>query len=77
MRQALNSAHYVAAINRESVDSVRRTRLDGEAAQGLRPLQALRLYLESRGLDPKRQDLVMRRAQSLLDSEDSDISNPQ
>ena len=72
IRQALLSAHYVAAINRESVDSGRRTRLDAEAAQGLQPLQALRLYLESRGLDPERRDRVMHQAQSLLDGDVSE-----
>ena len=69
IRQALLSAHYVAAINRESVDSGRRTRLGAEAARGLQPLQALRLYLESRDLDPERRERVMRQAQSLLDGD--------
>ena len=73
IRQALLSAHYVAAINRELVDSGRRTRLDAEAAQGLQPLQALRLYLESRGLDLERRDRVMRQAQGLLDDEVPDV----
>ena len=74
IRQALQSAHYIAAINREVVDSGRRTRLGADAAQGLRPMQALRLYLESRGLDQERRDRVMQQAQDLLDGDIPDVS---
>ena len=77
IRQALESAHYVAAINRESVDPGRRTRLGADAARGLQPLQALRLYLDIRGLDQERRDRVMRQAQGLFDGEVPDVSNPE
>ena len=77
IRQALDSAHYVAAINRESLDSGRRTRLNADTAQGLQPMQALRLYLESRGLDQERRDRVMHQAQGLLDGDDPDVSDLQ
>jgi len=65
IRQALAPAHYIAAINREALDGGRRTRLDADATRGLQPMQALRLYLESRGLDQDRRDRVMRQAQKV------------
>ena len=77
VRQALQSAHYVAAINRDVVDSERRTRIGADAARGLRPMQALRLYLESRGLDQERRDRVMRQAQDLLDDDIPELPESQ
>ena len=77
IRQALAPAHYIAAINREALDGGRRTRLDADAARGLQPMQALRLYLESRGLDQDRRDRVMRLALALWDGDDPDAAEPQ
>ena len=69
IREALQTAHYIAAINRESPEGARRTRLTPESAQGLQPMQALRIYLESRGIDPQRRQQVMRRAEELVEGE--------
>jgi len=69
IRQALQPAHYVAAVSIESHGGARRTRLADESARDLQPVQALRLYLESRGMDAERQQLVIRRAEELVDGE--------
>ncbi len=71
VRQALQSAHFVAAISRESAEGGRRTRLEAETAEGLQPIQALRLYLESRDIDSKRREQIIRHAEELVDWEAS------
>ena len=68
LREALKPAHYIAAISRE-VEGARRTRLGADAAEGLQPLQALRLYLESRDTDPQRRDQLLRYAEELISQE--------
>ena len=73
IREALEPAHYIAAINRESPDATRRTRLAVDSAQGLQPLEALRLYLGSRGVDAQRQQLLIQRAEELVESEELDV----
>jgi exonuclease SbcD len=73
IRAALQPAHYVAAIIRESPEGGRRTRLSAESAEGLQPVQALRLYLESRGIDSKRREQIIRRAEELVDRETSEL----
>ena len=72
IRQALQGAHYVAAISRE-VSGARRTRLAAEQAEGLRPMDALRLYLESRGVAPERQTRILRHAEELVEKEFSGL----
>jgi exonuclease SbcD len=67
LRDALQPAHYVAAITRETPETNRRTRLDAESAKDLQPMQALRLYLESRGVGPERREKVLRRAEELVE----------
>ena len=67
IRDVLQPAHYVAAITRETPETNRRTRLDAESAKDLQPMQALRLYLESRGVGPERREQVLRRAEELLE----------
>jgi exonuclease SbcD len=73
IREALATAHYIAAISRESPDAPRRTRLAAESAQGLQPAEALRLYLDSRGVGPQRQQLLLQRAEELMESEELDV----
>lgn len=68
IRQALQGAHYVAAISRE-VSGARRTRLAAEQAEGLRPMDALRLYLESRGVAPERQTRILLQAEELVEEQ--------
>ena len=69
LREALRSAHYVAAVNRESTGEGRRTRLSAESAQGLEPMQALKLYLDGREVEQERREKILRRAEELLDEE--------
>ena len=71
IRDALSEAHYIAAINRESPQEARRTRLDAESAKDLQPMEALRLYLESRGVEPERQEKMLRHAEELVEREAS------
>ena len=68
LREALKPAHYIAAISRE-VEGARRTRLGADVAEGLQPLQALRLYLESRDTDPQQRDQLLRYAEELISQE--------
>jgi exonuclease SbcD len=72
IRQALAEAHYIAAISQQTEDA-RRTRLGTEVAEGLQPMQALRLYLEGRSVEPKRQEKMLRYAEELAEM-DSDTS---
>ncbi|MDA0732993.1 MAG: hypothetical protein BZY73_06490 [SAR202 cluster bacterium Casp-Chloro-G3] len=69
IRQALDGAHYIAAISRE-VAGTRRSRLGSDVAEGLQPMQAVRLYLESREVDSGRQEKVLRYAGELVQSEE-------
>jgi exonuclease SbcD len=69
IRQALTGAHYIAAVSRE-LDGARRTRLGRDASEGLQPMQAVRLYLESREVDRHRQEQVLRFAEELVQSEE-------
>lgn len=74
IRQSLEAAHYVAAISQEAIDGGRRSRLGGESVEGLQPIQALRLYLDSREVDPVRQQQIIQRAQELVERDDSEQS---
>ena len=69
IREALHSAHYIAAITRESTDSARRTRLDPELARDMEPMQALSMYLENRDIEPQRRKRVLRSAEELVREE--------
>ena len=64
LRPALSSAHYVASISREITDQERRRApID---SSDLQPMAALRMYLESRGVNADRQQLMLERAEQLL-----------
>ena len=65
IRQALQSAHYIAAVSRE-VEGARRTRLAPGDSEGLQPMQALRLYLEDRGTDARQTEKMLRYAEELM-----------
>lgn len=69
IRLALEGAHYIAAISRE-VEGTRRTRLGSDVAEGLQPLQAVRLYLESRDMEADRQEKILSYAEILVQAED-------
>ncbi len=68
LRQALAEAHFIAAINRE-VTGERRTRLAGNEAEGLQPMQALRLFLENRNVGEERERELLEYAQGLVEEE--------
>lgn len=68
IRQALEPAHCIASISRE-VPGARRTRLAPEVEEGLQPVQALDLYLESRGVVEERKIRLLAAAEELLESD--------
>ena len=71
IREALSSAHYVAAITRD-VEQGRRTRIPPGVAEGLTPMDVLRLYLESRSMTSDRQEKLLKYAEDLMSFESSD-----
>ncbi len=71
IRQALEGAHFLASISREVVEQTR-PRLGHGHWQALDPREALRLYLESRNVAPDRADVLMRRADVLMEDETPD-----
>lgn len=73
IRESLQDAHYIAAVSRETQDGERRTRLADEEARDLQPVQALKLYLTSRGIDPQRQEQVIQKAEQLVEEESSGV----
>ena len=68
VREALAPAHFIASISRETTET-RRTRLSPESEDGLQPMQALALYLESKNTDEDRKELLLARAQELIDAD--------
>jgi len=73
VRQALAEAHYVASIQR---DVIRReeqvSRLPPDVVpESLSPLEALKLYLESKGYSSERRDLLLGYAQRLMARKES------
>ena len=71
IRQLLSGAHHMASISRE-VDQDRRTRIPPDVAEGLTPMDALRLYLESREVEPARREKMLQYAEELVSSETLD-----
>ena len=65
IRQALQPAHFIAAVSRE-VEGARRTRLAPSDSEGLQPMQALRLFLEDRSADPGRAEKTLRYAEEII-----------
>lgn len=68
IRDALSNAHYIASIQR-NVIRPQRTRLSPEASHGLAPLEALRLYLDSRATEQEQAGLLLRHAELLMREE--------
>lgn len=66
LRRSLEGAHYVASITRD-VEQAARRRLPGDREPGqLEPLEALKLYLESKETAPDEQEQLLERARGLL-----------
>ena len=65
IRAALSSAHYVAAISRQTAERPR-TRLDGAYSQGMTPAQLLERYLQSTDTPETRAKQLTERAARLI-----------
>ena len=65
IRKALKEAYFVAAINKE-VDREHRSRLSIYPAEGLTPLQALKLYLESKKTSKDRTQVLLEYGERLI-----------
>ncbi len=68
IRLSLETAHYIAAINKESEDN-RRTRIDYDVAEGLQPNQALRLYVQGKNYTDTRQQKLISYGDEIINSE--------
>ena len=69
IRDALNSAHYIASISKDVVDRVR-TRIQDSNARGLSPKDALRLYFDTRNVPDDRAKVLMQYAEDLISERD-------
>jgi exonuclease SbcD len=65
IRKALREAYFIAAINKE-VDREHRSRLSSYPAEGLTPLQALKLYLESKKTPKDRTQVLLEYGERLI-----------
>jgi exonuclease SbcD len=65
IKKALADAYYIAAITKE-VDQERRSRLGPRGAEGITPLEALQLYLESKKVGKDRARLLLDYGERLI-----------
>ena len=65
IRKALKEAYFIAAINKE-VDREHRSRLGSYPAEGLTPLQALKLYFESKKTPKERTQVLLEYGERLI-----------
>jgi exonuclease SbcD len=65
IRKALADAYCIAAISKE-VEQERRSRLGARAAEGITPLEALELYLESKKVGRERTRLLLEHGERLI-----------
>ena len=65
VRRALGEAHFIASITKE-VEREHRTRLGGRAAEELTPLDALKLYLESKKTPSERVKTLLEYGERLI-----------
>ena len=75
IRQALQSAHFIAAISHD-VEGTRRTRLATGESEGLQPLQALRIYLEGRETTPERAEKVLQYGEEIIGEIEHGLADP-
>ena len=68
IRSALEGAHFVASVSKEVLDQ-RRTRLGPAYSKGLDPKEALKAYLESRGVPDDRAAVLTRHAERLMEDQ--------
>ena len=69
IRNALDGAHYVASISRQVIEETR-TRLGGTYTKALEPREALKRYLESRNVPEDRADVLMKKAENLMEEQE-------
>ncbi|MGQ9572200.1 MAG: metallophosphoesterase family protein [Dehalococcoidia bacterium] len=75
VRQALAGAHFLAYIKAELTDEPRSGRLPEHVrAESLRPMEALRLYLEERKVPPERREMLLRYARALVAGEEAEVA---
>ncbi|MSQ15907.1 MAG: exonuclease SbcCD subunit D [Dehalococcoidia bacterium] len=65
--RALSSAHYLAGISKEVQDEARATRLGGVSVEGLTPLRALEMYLETKKTSKELTRELMEEAKKLIE----------
>jgi exonuclease SbcD len=65
IRKALKEAYFIAAINRE-VEREHRSRLGAHSAEGITPLEALKLYLESKKTPKERARILLEYGERLI-----------
>jgi DNA repair protein SbcD/Mre11 len=65
IKKSLKEAYFIAAINKE-VDREHRSRLQSYPAEGLIPLQALKLYLESKKTPKDRTQVLLEYGEKLI-----------
>jgi len=69
VRRALGEAYYVAGVNVE-VERAYRQRLGGESPEELTPAELLARYLESKGVEPERVEILLQYAHEILQPDD-------
>lgn len=67
VRRALRDAHHVAGITKQ-VKREHRTRLGGRLAEEMTPLEALKLYLETKETPPERIKVLLEHAKGIVQS---------
>ncbi|MDE2779090.1 MAG: exonuclease subunit SbcD [Chloroflexota bacterium] len=75
IRQALQSAHFIAAISHD-VEGARRTRLASGESEGLQPLQALRIYVEGRDTTPERAEKILQYGEEIISEIELGVADP-
>jgi exonuclease SbcD len=71
IRKALKDAHYVAAIARD-IERERRPRLAGFTAEGMTPMEALEVYLNSKNISKERIKVLLEYGQRLIEESRSE-----
>jgi len=71
IRRALKDAHFVAAIARD-VERERRPRMAGFTAEGMTPMEALEVYLNSKDISKERIKVLLEYGQRLIEESRSE-----
>ena len=71
IRKALKDAHFIAAIARD-VERERRPRMAGFTAEGMTPMEALEVYLNSKNISKERIKVLLEYGQRLIEESRSE-----